>query len=48
MHGRLSAVYLQEEEDEDGLFKDIRNPVEVVRYHSLVVEPEGRGSLFAV
>jgi anthranilate/para-aminobenzoate synthase component II len=34
MHGKLSLVY----HDEAGIFKGIKNPLEVTRYHSLVVD----------
>lgn len=36
MHGRLSNVYHQNE----GVFKNLPNPVSVVRYHSLVIDKD--------
>ncbi|MBO8159790.1 aminodeoxychorismate/anthranilate synthase component II [Thermosyntropha sp.] len=35
MHGKTSPVY----HDENGVFKDLPNPLTVVRYHSLVIDP---------
>ncbi|MDY6065749.1 MAG: aminodeoxychorismate/anthranilate synthase component II [Finegoldia sp.] len=34
MHGKISTIY----HDRLGLYKDIENPVKVMRYHSLVVD----------
>lgn len=36
MHGKISQV----EHDNQGIFKGIKNPVRVTRYHSLIVEEE--------
>ena len=36
MHGKTSMIY----HDNDPLFKDISNPFEATRYHSLIVEKE--------
>lgn len=36
MHGKTSPVYHQD----TGMFSDLPNPVEVTRYHSLVIEQE--------
>ena len=36
IHGKLSLINLSE----SGVFKDIENPYNVVRYHSLIVNPE--------
>ena len=36
MHGKVSRV----EHTDDPLFSDVPNPIEVARYHSLVIEPE--------
>jgi anthranilate synthase/aminodeoxychorismate synthase-like glutamine amidotransferase len=36
MHGKVSRV----EHSDDPLFNDVPNPIEVARYHSLVIEPE--------
>jgi anthranilate synthase component 2 len=36
MHGKTSRIT----HDEKGLFKDVPNPLEVMRYHSLVVETD--------
>jgi anthranilate synthase/aminodeoxychorismate synthase-like glutamine amidotransferase len=36
MHGKVSRV----EHTEDPLFNEVPNPIEVARYHSLVIEPE--------
>ena len=35
MHGKVSKVF----HDERGLFRDVPNPFEATRYHSLVIEP---------
>jgi anthranilate synthase component 2 len=37
MHGKVSSV----KHDGKGLFKGIKNPLTVMRYHSLIVEKEG-------
>jgi anthranilate synthase/aminodeoxychorismate synthase-like glutamine amidotransferase len=37
MHGKLSEIH----HDGKGLFRDVPNPFEATRYHSLVVRPEG-------
>ena len=36
IHGKLSLI----NHSENGVFKDIENPYNVVRYHSLIVNPE--------
>ncbi len=36
MHGKTSRI----EHDGSGLFKDVASPMQVMRYHSLVIEPE--------
>ena len=36
IHGKLSLI----NHSESGVFKDIENPYNVVRYHSLIVNPE--------
>ena len=36
IHGKLSLI----NHSESGVFKDIENPFNVVRYHSLIVNPE--------
>ncbi|KEA65487.1 Para-aminobenzoate synthase [Marinobacterium lacunae] len=36
MHGKTSPVY----HDNTGVFEGLNNPLEVTRYHSLVIEPE--------
>jgi anthranilate synthase/aminodeoxychorismate synthase-like glutamine amidotransferase len=36
MHGKVSKV----EHTDDPLFADVPNPIEVARYHSLVIEPQ--------
>ncbi len=36
MHGRLSAVY----HNNEGVFKDLANPTDFTRYHSLVIDKE--------
>jgi anthranilate synthase/aminodeoxychorismate synthase-like glutamine amidotransferase len=36
MHGKVSSV----EHTDDPLFENVPNPIEVARYHSLVIEPE--------
>ena len=36
IHGKLSLI----NHSENGVFKDIENPYSVVRYHSLIVNPE--------
>ena len=36
IHGKLSLI----SHNESGVFKDIENPYNVVRYHSLIVNPE--------
>jgi anthranilate synthase component 2 len=36
MHGKLSAIY----HDGTGVFKDLDNPFNATRYHSLTIEPE--------
>ncbi|MBT8762619.1 aminodeoxychorismate/anthranilate synthase component II [Desulfohalobiaceae bacterium Ax17] len=43
MHGKTSLVY----HDHKGLFKGLPNPMQVCRYHSLVVVPQ-KDSLFSV
>jgi anthranilate synthase/aminodeoxychorismate synthase-like glutamine amidotransferase len=37
MHGKMSQIY----HDGKGLFKNVPNPFEATRYHSLVVREEG-------
>ena len=36
MHGKLSAI----KHDDGGVFKDLPNPIDVVRYHSLIIKKE--------
>src|SRR5262245_6480749 len=36
MHGKVSRI----EHTSDPLFEDVPNPIEVARYHSLVIEPD--------
>lgn len=44
MHGKISCVYHKEK----GIFKNIKNPINVTRYHSLVVEKETLPSCLCV
>ncbi|WP_201536527.1 anthranilate synthase component II [Psychrobacter ciconiae] len=44
MHGRLSSVY----HNNQGVFFDLPNPVEVTRYHSLVVDKDTLPACFEV
>lgn len=44
MHGRLSSVY----HNDQGVFKDLPNPVEATRYHSLVVDKDSLPDCFEV
>lgn len=41
-HGKISAV----NHTEDNIFKNVRNPIDVMRYHSLVVEKNSIKSQF--
>ncbi|WP_040906293.1 anthranilate synthase component II [Youngiibacter fragilis] len=44
MHGKISSVV----HDNKGMFADIRNPVEVTRYHSLIVDEDSLPTCFEV
>jgi anthranilate synthase component 2 len=44
MHGKISPV----EHDGEGIFKGIKNPIQVARYHSLVVDEGSLPSCFKI
>ncbi|MCY6484690.1 aminodeoxychorismate/anthranilate synthase component II [Clostridium aestuarii] len=44
MHGKISNVY----HNNKGIFKGIKNPLKVTRYHSLVVDKESLPSCFSI
>lgn len=44
MHGKISKVY----HDEKGLFHNIKNPLNVTRYHSLVIKKDNIPSCFDI
>ena len=44
MHGKNSLIT----HDEEGIFKGLNNPLDITRYHSLVLEPESLPNCFEV
>ncbi|MDO8602554.1 MAG: aminodeoxychorismate/anthranilate synthase component II [Candidatus Omnitrophota bacterium] len=44
MHGKTSMIY----HNSDSLFKDVSNPFEATRYHSLIVEKKSLPDIFQV
>ncbi|MFT6332265.1 MAG: anthranilate synthase/aminodeoxychorismate synthase-like glutamine amidotransferase [Lentimonas sp.] len=40
MHGKISDIFHDQENDKNSIFKDLKSPFKVTRYHSLIIEKD--------